>query len=82
MSDLGRTLQACIRSGTNLALRGGCCSRIGVAMAHSPHRQHKGCQLCKSHKNRRHGRAVREPWPVLRKIGKKRRVRRGDLGDE
>lgn len=50
-------------------------------MAHSPHRQHKGCQLCKPHKNRRNGRAVREPWTVLRKTGKRRRVRRRDIGD-
>jgi hypothetical protein len=50
-------------------------------MAHSPHRQHKGCQFCKPHKNRRHGRAAREPWAVLRQIGKKRRISRGDLGD-
>ena len=39
-------------------------------MAHSPHRQYKGCQLCKPHKNRRNGRAVREPWAVLRQVGK------------
>jgi hypothetical protein len=50
-------------------------------MAHSSHRQHKGCQLCKPHKNRRNARAVREPWAVLRKSGKRRRLRRGDLGD-
>lgn len=50
-------------------------------MAHSPHRQHKGCQVCTPHKNRRNGRAVREPWPVLRKIGKRRRISRGALGD-
>lgn len=50
-------------------------------MAHSPHKQRKGCALCKPHKDRRLGRAAREPWPVLRKVGKKRRVRRGDLGD-
>jgi len=50
-------------------------------MAHSPHRQHKGCQFCKPHKDRRQGRAVREPWAVLRQIGKKRRVSRGDLAD-
>jgi hypothetical protein len=30
-------------------------------MAHSPCRQYKGCQLCKPHKNRRNGRAGREP---------------------
>ncbi len=50
-------------------------------MAHSPHRPYKGCLFCKPHKDRRAGRAVREPWAVLRQIGKKRRVRRGDLGD-
>jgi hypothetical protein len=49
-------------------------------MAHSSHRNYKGCQLCKPHKNRLNGRAVREPWAVLRTIGKKRRVRRRDLG--
>ena len=51
-------------------------------MAHSPHRQHKGCQLCKPHTNRRNGRAVREPWRVVRRIGKKRRLGRGDIGDQ
>ena len=30
-------------------------------MAHSPHRQRKGCPLCKSHKNRRNGRAGLRP---------------------
>jgi hypothetical protein len=50
-------------------------------MAHSPHRNHKGCQLCKPHKNRLNGRGVREPWAVLRKIGKKRRVTRRDISD-
>ena len=50
-------------------------------MAHSPHRQHKGCQLCKPHKNRRNGRAAREPFRVLRQVGKRRRLSRGDLGD-
>lgn len=50
-------------------------------MAHSPHRQHKGCPLCKPHKSKRQGRSVREPWPVLRTLGKRRRVRRRDLGD-
>ena len=51
------------------------------AMAHSPHRNHKGCQLCKPHKNRLNGRGVREPWAVLRKIGNQRRLTRRDLGD-
>jgi len=66
---------------SRLAHRGGAGSRIGYSMAHSPHRQHKGCQLCKPHKNRRNGRAVRDPWPVLRKLGKRRRISRRDLGD-
>jgi hypothetical protein len=51
-------------------------------MAHSPHRRWKGCPVCKPVKFKDAGRAVREPWPVLKKIGKKRRVRRGDLGDQ
>ena len=50
-------------------------------MAHSPHRHRKGCGLCRPHKLRSNGRAVREPWAVLRQLGKRRRVRRGDLGD-
>lgn len=50
-------------------------------MAQSPHKPYKGCPLCSWHKDDRHGRAVREPRAVLRKVGKKRRVRRRDLGD-
>ncbi len=50
-------------------------------MAHSPHRRSKGCRLCKPHKDRRAGRAVREPWSVLRQLGRKRRLSRGYLGD-
>ncbi len=51
-------------------------------MAHSPHRQQKGCPLCKPHKNRRDGQAVRKPFSELRKLGKRRRVSRRDLGDD
>lgn len=51
-------------------------------MAHSSHRRWKGCPVCKSHKHSGNGRAVREPWAVLRKLGKKRRVTRGDLSDQ
>lgn len=47
-------------------------------MAHSPHRRRKGCGLCKPWKHKDHGRAMREPVAVLRAIGKRRRVRRGD----
>jgi hypothetical protein len=36
--------------------------------------------MCKSHKHRGAGRATKEPVAVLRKIGKQRRVRRGDFG--
>lgn len=50
-------------------------------MAHSPHRQWKGCRTCRPHKDRRLGRAWREPWPVLRTLGKLRRISRHDLGD-
>lgn len=51
-------------------------------MAHSPHRQYSGCQLCKMHKNRRNGQAVRQPWAVLRQLGKKRRIGRHEVIDE
>lgn len=54
---------------------------FGGSMAHSPHKNWKGCRLCKPHKLRANGRAVRDPWAALRKIGKRRRVSRGDLGD-
>lgn len=50
-------------------------------MAHSPHRQHKDCQLSKPHKNLRNGRAVRDPLPALRKLDKGRRLDRNDLDD-
>jgi hypothetical protein len=52
-----------------------------LTMAHSLHRRHKGCQLCKPHKHRDAGQAVRQPWPALRRLGKRRRVDRHDLGD-
>ena len=51
-------------------------------MAHSPHRQQKGCPLCKPHKDRRAGRSHRDPFRELRKLGKLRRVSRQDLGDQ
>lgn len=50
-------------------------------MAHSPHKNWKGCQLCKPHKHRAHGRREREPFAVRRKIGKARHISRHDLGD-
>lgn len=48
-------------------------------MAHSPHRRWKGCALCKMHKHRGNGDAVRAPWSVMRKVGKKRRWNRHDV---
>lgn len=51
-------------------------------MTHSPHRQWKGCQLCQPHKDRRLGRAQRDPWAVRRQLGTKRRAPRHDVPDE
>lgn len=50
-------------------------------MAHSPHRNWKGCQMCKPHKNRAYGRAIRDPWAVRRKLGSKRRASRHEIPD-
>ncbi|MGQ0804766.1 MAG: hypothetical protein ACT4PI_13005 [Actinomycetota bacterium] len=50
-------------------------------MAHSPHRNWKGCRVCKPHKHRGHGQSRRQPLSVLRRLGKVRRVARHDLGD-
>ncbi|MBO3751185.1 hypothetical protein J5X84_34360 [Streptosporangiaceae bacterium NEAU-GS5] len=48
---------------------------------HSPHRRWKGHDTgCNPHKLKGAGRAEKEPWKVLRKLGKKRRVTRGDIG--
>lgn len=48
----------------------------------SPHKRWKGCcMMCGAHTLKGAGRARKEPWKVLRKIGKKRRVSRGDLGN-
>jgi hypothetical protein len=48
-------------------------------MAHSPHRRHKGCRLCKPHKFADLGRAQRDPWTVRRQLGTKRRAGRHDV---
>jgi hypothetical protein len=48
----------------------------------SPHKQWKGCRLCKPHKHRGNGQAVRKPANELRYLGKSRRVSRHDLGAE
>lgn len=36
--------------------------------------------MCKPHKRRGQGRSVRDPWAVVRKLGRGRRLKRGDLG--
>lgn len=51
-------------------------------MAHSTHRRWRGCQLCKPHKFKDLGRAERDPWPVRRKLGSKRRAGRHDVPDD
>ena len=35
--------------------------------------------MCKAHKFKDNGRAEREPWAVLRKIGHKRRLTRSNM---
>jgi len=47
----------------------------------SPHKQWKGCRMCKPHKDRAHGQAIRKPISELRKLGRVRRVGRHDLGE-
>jgi hypothetical protein len=47
---------------------------------HHPSRSWRGCAMCKRHKRRGAGRAVKDPTAVLRKLGKRRRVSRRDLG--
>ncbi len=37
--------------------------------------------MCKPNKFKDNGQAERKTWPELRKLGKKRRVTRKDLGD-
>jgi len=57
-------------------------SRIGAAMAHSPHRTWKGCPLCKPHK--RHGAPQAHKLRIseLRRVaGRTRRLTRHDVGD-
>lgn len=51
-------------------------------MAHSPHRRTKGCPMCKWHKFKDHGRAIRDPFSVRRKLGSKRRAGRHDVPED
>lgn len=50
-------------------------------MARTSNRRWKGCRLCKPHKHAGNGQARRKPVGELRRLGKRRRVSRGDLGD-
>lgn len=50
-------------------------------MARTSTRRWKGCQLCKPHKHAGYGDAARKSWQELRRIGRRRRVTRHDLGD-
>jgi hypothetical protein len=49
-------------------------------MARTSNRRWKGCALCKQHKHAGHGDAYRAPFRVNRKVGKKRRWSRHEIG--
>lgn len=38
--------------------------------------------MCKMHKHKGNGDAMRTPWPVLRQLGVKKRWNRHDVGDQ
>lgn len=49
----------------------------------SPHKRWKGHDMmCNPHKLKGVGRAEKTPWRDRRKIGKKRRLSRRDIGDQ
>ena len=48
---------------------------------HHPSRSWRGCAMCKMHKRRGAGRAVKDPVAVVRKLSKRRRLSRRELGD-
>lgn len=49
---------------------------------HSPHKRWKGHDMmCNIHKLRGTGKAQRTPWSVLRQLGVKRRLTKGNLGE-
>jgi hypothetical protein len=48
---------------------------------HHPSRSWRGCAMCKPHKRRGAGRAVKDPVAVVRKLGKRKRLSRRYLGD-
>jgi hypothetical protein len=47
---------------------------------HHSSRSWRGCAMCKPQKRRGAGRAAKEPIAVRRKLGKKRRLSRRELG--
>ena len=47
----------------------------------SPTRRQKGCAMCKFYKNSQMPMKTQKSWNELRKLGKKRRVTRHDLGE-
>jgi hypothetical protein len=53
-----------------------------VAMSTSPHKNWKGCAMCKAHKIRGQGRRQRDPFRVARKLGAGRRFNRKSIGDQ
>ncbi|PJJ58580.1 hypothetical protein CLV56_2832 [Mumia flava] len=46
-----------------------------------PSRSWRGCAMCKPQKRRGQGRRQRDPIAVQRKLGKRRRYTRTDVGD-
>jgi len=48
----------------------------------SPHKRWKGCPICKPGKFKSQGDVHRTPWPVLRKLGVKRRYSRSKIYDQ
>lgn len=51
-------------------------------MAHSSHRQWKGCRVCKPWKHRGNGDAARTPFRELRKVGQLKRINRHDVSTD
>lgn len=49
---------------------------------HHPSRSWRGCAMCKPHKRRGYGRAVKDPVAVKRRLGLKRRYSRRTVGTD
>ena len=48
-------------------------------MPRTSNRRWKGCMLCKPQKHAGAGDAMRAPWAVQRKLGRRRRLSRNDV---